>query len=418
MKKCKRVLLLTGLTAFAITWNTGSITDGIQLIHAAEEDNITSGETSPQDLFSDQEEGSGKETLPLPEESGTAETFSPDNTVLNLPWDESVFTVPWDSINSLEEEKQVLLAPFGERYVSCFIPKEKSGYALSFSKNVAKEDVRVYKYDTDAGQVKDKLNAEEILQAPDGAVLTQMEDGLEYIITLDHANTYPDLQLTVSKASPEQMAAEESAAEETTEPETVAETETEPEAKTVHLESASLLFDDGLEQVPVAFLPYLDGQAVVKIRLQYSDGSEQLLTQAADIRQDSLGNSFQLTYEDLQGEDGSVSRTYSLKVVSSQGETQAVSVEPETVVFQKEAPDGIENIPAQEKSSVRYYGKKNWILVQSVPKVTGKYAMESFGRGVKELYYCAQGETEAVKADTAFELKKGVTYTFLLKLEE
>ena len=202
---------------------------------------------------------------------------------------------------------------------------------------------------------------------------------------------------------------------------TEAETETESEVENgvdaelpVTLKSADLLLDDGLEQVPVSLLSCLDGQEVVRVRLHYSDGSEQVLTGEMD----SFGNSIQLSYEDTAGEDGSVSRVYTLKVIPAQEETGAVIEKSEIVVFRKDAEDKIENIPAEEKSSIRYHGKKNWILVQSVPEVTGKYTMESFGRSVKELYYCAEGQTGAVKAGTVFRLEKDVTYTFLLKLDK
>lgn len=519
MKKRMRVLLMAGLITSITIWNADSVIDGMRLAYASEEDDIIMEEASPEILLpNNEEEVSEEEVLPLPEESGVEIETGAEDSVLNLFWDEDLFTVPWDFIDSLEEEEYIFLESYEDKYVICFIPEEKSGYALYFSETVEKEDVRVYEYDADAGQVKNRIDEDEMILAPDGSVLAEMENGLGYIIVLDHAEAYPDLGLVISRASQEQMIVTEPVAEETidtdaedgmellqetiaesetetvvesgleseteimseqepetesgsvngsetelmteqesesetvvaVEPETDAEYENETEqqsetglsteaetetvqepetdteissgmqsvADTVRLESVKLLLDDGLEQVPVALLPYLDGQEVVKIRLQYSDGSEQFLTETANVREDSLGNSCQLTYEDTEGEDGSVSRIYSLKVVPAQEEDGTVSAEPETVIFRKEVEDEIENIPAQEKSRVRYYGKKNWILVQSVPNVTGRYAMESFGRGVEELYYCAAGESEAVKADTSFELKEGVTYTFLLKLEK
>ena len=203
------------------------------------------------------------------------------------------------------------------------------------------------------------------------------------------------------------------------EPETEApaapDTESEPkteEPTPITLQSAEILPMEGLEDVPIPLLPYLDAAETVKVVLHYSDGSQQIWSGDTD----AYGNVFSLTYEDTAQEDGSVSRTYDLKVDAASSEDINVEETSQTVVFTKQVKENIDDIKAQEKTKVGFSSEKNWLLVQSVPQVTGRYSLESFGRELEELYYLADGEEEAVKADGAFELTEGVTYTFLLKL--
>ena len=184
------------------------------------------------------------------------------------------------------------------------------------------------------------------------------------------------------------------------------------ENTSVRLESAEIVLQNGLELVPAAMLPYLTLEETAKVCLHYSDESEQVLTGESD----DYGNSISLTYEDATQEDGSVSRTYFLKAEPAGSKDGAVMETSQTVVFQTHAGENLDDIKAQEKTKVGFSGEKDWLLVQSVPQVTGKYSMESFGRELEELYYLADGQEEAVKADGPFELEEGVTYTFLLKL--
>lgn len=236
----------------------------------------------------------------------------------------------------------------------------------------------------------------------------------------------------VGEAESEPEPEEVGEAESEPEPEEVGETEKEPVTEglnevegepvtetgtdtemSVSLESVELVLDDGLEMIPAALVPYLGDGEGAKALLRYSDGSEQILSGESDF----YGNSVGLTYEDTVEDDGSVSRTYTLEVVPVQPEDCPMMKESETVVFQQQVGETIADIKAEEKTKVRFSGKKNWLLVQSVPQVTGNYSLKSFGRDFKELYYLAEGEKEAVKAEDVFELQQGVMYTFLLILE-
>ena len=218
-----------------------------------------------------------------------------------------------------------------------------------------------------------------------------------------------ETELTIPEETETESDTEQSLPEETETEQTVP-SGTEDETSLVSLESISLVLDEGLEEVPSSMLFCLEDQNVAKAMLHYSDGSEQLLTEGSD----DYGNTVQMAYEDSASEDGSVSRTYTVKVSDAAG---AELEDTETVVFGPDGGSDIDGIKAQEKTKVGCSGKVNWLLIRTVPEVTGKYSMQSFGRKVEELYYLADGTSDVQKADSSFELEKGVTYTFLLKLE-
>ena len=208
----------------------------------------------------------------------------------------------------------------------------------------------------------------------------------------------------------------ETEAETETETQTQSETETDTETETeetVTVESAELVLDEGLDQVPAAMLSCLGNQTTARVVLYYSDGSQQIPEEDTD----SYGNRCQLTFEDTVNEDGSVSRTYTWKVVPADSTDGAELEQSETILFGQQTEEEIDDIKAQERTKVSFSGKKRWILVQTVPEVTGKYALKSFGREVEELYYLADGAQTAEKAEEVFELQEGVRYTFLLILE-
>ena len=144
------------------------------------------------------------------------------------------------------------------------------------------------------------------------------------------------------------------------------ETQSESETETgspVSLRDAELLFVEGVESIPAAMLPFIDNQDILQVRMYYSDGSEQILTDETD----SYGNTCEITYEDMICDDNSVSRTFTLMVhpAESVSEESMLPVEKsKTVVFRQNSGEEIDDIEADGKTSVRIQGKKNWVLVQ------------------------------------------------------
>ena len=71
-------------------------------------------------------------------------------------------------------------------------------------------------------------------------------------------------------------------------------------------------------------------------------------------------------------------------------------------------------IKTTEMTSVIVKGTK-WIMVQSVPTISGRYAMNS-DKPIEAMYYAAEDEA-VICAEDAFELQENVTYRFLIKLK-
>ena len=193
----------------------------------------------------------------------------------------------------------------------------------------------------------------------------------------------------------------ETETEVTTETET--ETETESEQEELLLASVRLELDPELETVPVVFSEYLKDVPVYSVTLVYSDGSEKLLDQEDERYELSV------EYEDTSDTDEMVRRTY--HAVLKEYSTGNVFEDTQYIDFGKREPV---EIKTEEMTTVILEGKKKWIMVQSVPSVTGRYAMNS-DKSIEEIYYAADGG-EVVCAEDILKLQQGISYQFLIKL--
>ena len=193
----------------------------------------------------------------------------------------------------------------------------------------------------------------------------------------------------------------ETETEVTTETET--ETETESEQEELLLASVRLELDPELETVPVVFSEYLKDVPVYSVTLVYSDGSEKLLDQEDERYELSV------EYEDTSDADEMVRRTY--HAVLKEYSTGNVFEDTQYIDFGKREPV---EIKTEEMTTVILEGRKKWIMVQSVPSVTGRYAMNS-DKSIEEIYYAADGG-EVVCAEDILKLQQGISYQFLIKL--
>lgn len=193
----------------------------------------------------------------------------------------------------------------------------------------------------------------------------------------------------------------ETETEVTTETET--ETETESEQEELLLASVRLELDPELETVPALFSEYLKDIPVYSVTLVYSDGSEKLLDQKDERYELSV------EYEDTGDADEMVRRTY--HAVLKEYSTRNVFEDTQYIDFGKREPV---EIKTEEMTTVILEGKKKWIMVQSVPSVTGRYAMNS-DKSIEEIYYAADGG-EVVCAEDILKLQQGISYQFLIKL--
>ena len=177
--------------------------------------------------------------------------------------------------------------------------------------------------------------------------------------------------------------------------------ETVSEAPT--LTSVALNIDPDAETIPVEFLDYVNDLDIYSVMLVYADGTEKVLDQT-DTCYD-----FSASFEDASDTEGIVHRTYHITVKDNS--TGMVYNADESIDFGKNDP--IE-IKTEEMTSVILEKQKKWIMVRSVPGITGRYAMNC-DKAIAAIYYAADGE-EAVCAENNFELQQGITYNFLIKM--
>ena len=195
----------------------------------------------------------------------------------------------------------------------------------------------------------------------------------------------------------------ETETEVTTETEIESESETETEQEELLLASVRLELDPELETVPAGFSEYLKDVPVYSVTLVYSDGSEKLLDQEDERYELSV------EYEDTGDADEMVRRTY--HAVLKEDSTGKVFEDTQYIDFGKREPV---EIKTEEMTTVILEGRKKWIMVQSVPSVTGRYAMNS-DKSIEEIYYAADGG-EVVCAEDILKLQQGISYQFLIKL--
>lgn len=177
--------------------------------------------------------------------------------------------------------------------------------------------------------------------------------------------------------------------------------ETVSEAPT--LTSVALNIDPDAETIPVEFLDYVNDLDIYSVMLVYSDGTEKIMDQT-DTCYD-----FSASFEDASDTEGIVHRTYHITVKDNS--TGMVYNADGSIDFGKNDP--IE-IKTAEMTSVILENQKKWVMVRSVPDITGRYAMNC-DKAIAAIYYAADGE-EAVCAENNFELQQGITYNFLIKL--
>lgn len=236
-------------------------------------------------------------------------------------------------------------------------------------------------------------------------VTTETETESEPITEVETETETETETITEAESESETEAITETESESETEVTTETETETETESEQEELLLASVRLELGqeLETVPAVFSEYLKDVPVYSVTLVYSDGSEKLLDQEDERYELSV------EYEDTSDTDEMVRRTY--HAVLKEYSTGNVFEDTQYIDFGKREPV---EIKTEEMTTVILEGRKKWIMVQSVPSVTGRYAMNS-DKNIEEIYYAAEGG-EVVCAEDILKLQQGISYQFLIKL--
>ena len=345
-----------------------------------------------------------------PESQGlldSLEVVEDEKTELILP--QGHVSVPVSEFLPVQEREDMLfLNPHEDLYLLHIMndSDEKVRYTVFLNQALEESDVALYCFDSEKNQVTDAQPVEGVLQfqQEDTVLSLDADASSDYLLVISHAGQYEELGYTekLSEVQP-QDATEADTAEDESEAMTG---ESEQESGTAAvLDSVRVDPDPELETVPAAFVGYLDGPELYSITLCYADGSELPLGKADERYTVSVD------YTDEKDEAGAVTRTYHAAVTEhASGRTFEAAG---SITFGVREPV---EIRTEEMTTVALEGKRKWAMVQSVPAVTGRYALNS-DQAVECMYYMAEdGDGEVVRAEDAFRLQAGVTYRFLIKL--
>ena len=322
---------------------------------------------------------------------GEAETMLEEQTEVVLP-QKSVFVPASEFVPVLEREDTLFLNPHDGLYLLRFKNEEEMDYTILFNQGVKAEDLALYHFDSEKNQTVESKPVQGVMDlSEDNKVLSlKAAAHSDYVLVISYEENYKELGYTAKIVTAQPQ-------------ETEAETETESEPEKLLLASVRLELDSDLETVPAAFSEYLKDVPVYSVTLVYSDGSEKLLDQKDERYELSV------EYEDTSDADEMVRRTY--HAVLKEYSTGNVFEDTQYIDFGTRDPV---EIKTEEMTTVILEGRKKWIMVQSVPSVTGRYAMNS-DKSIEEIYYVAE-DGEVVRAEDILKLQQGISYQFLIKL--
>ena len=314
-----------------------------------------------------------------------------------------------------EEETGIVLNLYEDVYLLHIKSEQGKVNTFYFNQPLNDSDIVLYHFNLENNTATDEVSGQnDISLLEEGSVLSlNLEDTSEYVLVISNGNNYENLAYTlknegVQPDETEDMTESETEPESevTSEPETEKESETasEPETQEATLVSVRLNLDQDLKTVPTVFSEYLDNLDIYTVTLVYSDGSESILDKA-DKRY-----TLSVHYEDVKEDEGTIQRIYYAAV-----EEHSTGKQFEDTQYAELGKEEAVEIKTEEMTSVILEGKKKWIVVQSTPAVTGRYAMNS-DKLIKNIYYISE-EGEAVHAEDAFQLQEGVTYQFLIELK-
>ena len=314
-----------------------------------------------------------------------------------------------------EEETDTVLNLYEDVYLLYIKSEQGKVNTFYFNQPLNDSDIVLYHFNSENNTATDEVSGQNAISLlEEGSVLSlNLEEVSEYVLVISNGNNYENLAYTLKNEAVQPDETEdmtetetEPESEVTSEPEIEKESETasEPETQEATLVSVRLNLDQDLKTVPTVFSEYLDNLDTYTVTLVYSDGSESILDKA-DKRY-----TLSVHYEDVKEDEGTIQRIYYAAV-----EEHSTGKQFEDTQYAELGKEEPVEIKTEEMTSVILEGKKKWIVVQSTPAVSGRYAMNS-NKLIKNIYYISE-EGEAVHAEDAFQLQEGVTYQFLIELK-
>lgn len=395
------LLAVVSATYAWYVYNTGRHTTKVRMAAGA------GGEVSeiaPEDISDGEDVGSqeaeeilndGETSVEQPDSADASDTSNPQVEIV-LP-QKNVFIPVSEFLPVQEREELLSLISHDEVYLVHIRDDSEMQYSIFFNQALEQKDVCLYRFDSEENKVVDADSVQDVMSFDENnrTLVLNTKDSSDYVLVISNAEKYKELGYTASIAAAQQQ----------TEPSKTGEEETENKAATeVALTSVILKPDSELETVPVAFLEYLSDLDVCSVTLVYADGSEKML--------DKEDGRYECSAEHADEEDaeGTVRRTY--HVVVKELATGAVFEDAESVEIGRKDPV---EIKTEDMTTVMLEGRKKWMMVQSVPDVSGRYAMNC-DKGIEKIYYVSD-DGDLTCAEDSFQLQAGEKYTFLIKLQ-
>ena len=395
-------LLAVVSTTYAwYVYNTGRHTTKVRMAAGAVGE---VSEIAPEDISDGEDVGSqeaeeilndGETSVEQPDSADASDTSNPQVEIV-LP-QKNVFIPVSEFLPVQEREELLSLISHDEVYLVHIRDDSEMQYSIFFNQALEQKDVCLYRFDSEENKVVDADSVQDVMSFDENnrTLVLNTKDSSDYVLVISNAEKYKELGYTASIAAAQQQ----------TEPSKTGEEETENKAATeVALTSVILKPDSELETVPVAFLEYLSDLDVCSVTLVYADGSEKML--------DKEDGRYECSAEHADEEDaeGTVRRTY--HVVVKELATGAVFEDTESVEIGRKDPV---EIKTEDMTTVMLEGRKKWMMVQSVPDVSGRYAMNC-DKGIEKIYYVSD-DGDLTCAEDSFQLQAGEKYTFLIKLQ-
>ena len=382
-------------------YNTGRHTTKVRMAAGAVGE---VSEIAPEDISDGEDVGSqeaeeilndGETSVEQPDSADASDTSNPQVEIV-LP-QKNVFIPVSEFLPVQEREELLSLISHDEVYLAHIRDDSEMQYSIFFNQALEQKDVCLYRFDSEENKVVDADSVQDVMSFDENnrTLVLNTKDSSDYVLVISNAEKYKELGYTASIAAAQQQ----------TEPSETGEEETENKAATeVALISVILKPDSELETVPVAFLEYLSDLDVCSVTLVYADGSEKML--------DKEDGRYECSAEHADEEDaeGTVRRTY--HVVVKELATGAVFEDTESVEIGRKDPV---EIKTEDMTTVMLEGRKKWMMVQSVPDVSGRYAMNC-DKGIEKIYYVSD-DGDLTCAEDSFQLQAGEKYTFLIKLQ-
>lgn len=395
------LLAVVSATYAWYVYNTGRHTTKVRMAAGAVGE---VSEIAPEDISDGEDVGiqeaeeilnDGETSVEQPDSADASDTSNPQVEIV-LP-QKNVFIPVSEFLPVQEREELLSLISHDEVYLVHIRDDSEMQYSIFFNQALEQKDVCLYRFDSEENKVVDADSVQDVMSFDENnrTLVLNTKDSSDYVLVISNAEKYKELGYTASIAAAQQQ----------TEPSETGEEETENKAATeVALTSVILKPDSELETVPVAFLEYLSDLDVCSVTLVYADGSEKML--------DKEDGRYECSAEHADEEDaeGTVRRTY--HVVVKELATGAVFEDTESVEIGRKDPV---EIKTEDMTTVMLEGRKKWMMVQSVPDVSGRYAMNC-DKGIEKIYYVSD-DGDLTCAEDSFQLQAGEKYTFLIKLQ-